>query len=166
MNRQALWLTVVAVALGVGTALAVIVSKTDYVDFNQWHLIVRDSSYRALLQDFSRASPVAPRPMGNDSTGWDFDVSLPGGVRVSVRARSHMDAVRVKYSDEPEERELYRYIDYSNPVSLRTKGRVLYVYWTETLLGTSHWVIAYDLFERRQLSRKRLVQGDITVPTY
>jgi hypothetical protein len=161
MNRRARWLTFTVVAAGVALAVVVGVLPTGYVAFNQWRPVVRDSTYRALLRDFNQASPVRQRPIDSDSTGWDFDVSLPSGVRVSVRARSHMDAVRVKYSDETEEREVYRYRDYSNPVSLRTKAHVLYVYWGETLFGTTHWVVGYDLVDRRQLARKRVVEGDI-----
>lgn len=161
MNRRARWLTLTVAGAGVALAVVVRVLPTGYIAFNQWRPVVRDSAYRALLRDFNRASPVPQRTIDSDSTGWEFVVSLSSGVRASVRAQSHMDAVRVKYSDETEEREVYRYRDYSNPVSLRTKGHVLYVYWAETLFGTTHWVVGYDLVERRQLARRRVVQGDI-----
>ena len=139
MNRRARWLTLTAVAAGVALAVVVIVFPTGYVAFNQWRLVVRDSAYRALLRDFNQASPVRQRPIDSHSTGWDFDVSLPSGVRVSVRAQSHMDAVRVKYSDEAESGNLSG-IDYSDPVSLRTMELICNVYWAETLPAGAYFI--------------------------
>ena len=159
MNRQAKWATLVAVAAVIAGPLVVV--QTGYVAFNQWRPVVRDGSYRALLREFNEASPIPQRPIGDGSTGWDFEVPLPNDVRVSVRARSHMAVVTAKYSDEGQERELYRYKDYSSPISLKTHGPVLYVYWAETLFGSDHWVLAYDLATRSELSRERVVPGDL-----
>jgi len=154
------WFVLVAVAAV--AAVSTIVLQTGFVTFSRWRLIVRDSSYRALVRDFHQAFPFAQRVVEGGSAGWDFEVPLPGtDVRARVRARSHMAVVTVKYSDESQDREMYQYQDYSNPVSLRTRGPILYVHWAETLFGTDHWVLAYDLAARRELSRERIVPGDI-----
>ena len=78
-----------------------------------------------------------------------------------VRAVAHMGVARVKYGDEDDERTLYRYVDYSHPKEVRTKGNTLYVYWTENLFGTEHWILAYDLAERREVARRRIEPGDL-----
>jgi hypothetical protein len=116
----------VLVAVAAVAAVPTIVLQTGFVTFSRWRLIVRDSSYRALVRDFHQAFPVAQRVVEGGSAGWDFEVPLPGtDVRARVRARSHMAVVTVKYSDESQDREMYQYQDYSNPVSLRTRGPIL-----------------------------------------
>ena len=161
MRRRFRWLVLIVVAAVIAAPIAA--CGTGYLAFNQWRPVIRDGSYRELLREFKNASAVSQQSTSDGSTGWDFDVPLSNGVRASVRAQAHMAVARVQYSDEPQERELYRYKDYSNPISLRTQGPVLYLYWAESLIGTDHWILAYDLAARRERSRARVVPDDLGI---
>lgn len=83
------------------------------------------------------------------------------GTTVRVQARDFMDVVKVRYGDEHGPHNLYRYVDYSSPVALRTDGDVLYVYWSEALIHVDTWLLAYDLASRREIDRRRVDPRDI-----
>ena len=72
-----------------------------------------------------------------------------------------MDVVRLQYPDEAQPRTLYEYEDYSNPIGIRLSGRKLFVYWSETLLHTDHWLLAYDVENRRETERRRVDPKDM-----
>jgi hypothetical protein len=37
----------------------------------------------------------------------------------------------------------------------------IYVYWVETLLRTDHWLLAYDLVDRREIVRRKIDPEDL-----
>ncbi len=72
-----------------------------------------------------------------------------------------MDVVTVSYSDERLPRRLYEDTDYSAPVELRRCGDILYVHWAVTLFHTEHWLLAFDLPNRREVWRRRVEASDL-----
>jgi hypothetical protein len=101
--------------------------------------ITRDREYWKLIADFHHAQLRDNLRRGDR---WDFQVELPEEqTYVRVQAYPYMAVARVKYGNESEFRSLYKYVDYSNPLQIRTDGETLYVHWEETLLGTKHWLL-------------------------
>jgi hypothetical protein len=132
-----------------------------YSIFYGWP-VVRNAGYKAMVAEFSRAFPREPMRRGsNEPPVWDFDLSLTGGVIVKVTARGFMDTPTLKYSDERKARVLYRYVDYSSPIAVRTSGTMLYVYWGETLFHTDYRLLAFDLARRREVSRRKVDGRDM-----
>jgi hypothetical protein len=99
--------------------------------------------------------------MGGQRFEWTFVHSLSGGNTVRIQARDFMDVVKVHYGDERRPHNLYRYVDYSSPIALRTDGDILYVYWSETLIHNERWLLAYDLASHREIERRRVDALDI-----
>ena len=125
-----------------------------------WRPIFRTASYRDLIGEFERAVPEHSR--GERSPEWEFQVLLPGKrVVATVQARALMDVVRVRYSDESAARVLYKYVDYSSPMALRTADNLLHLYWAETLFRTDYWLLASDLASRREVARRRVDVHDM-----
>lgn len=124
--------------------------------------ILRNRPYRSLITDFQHAQLKDHRWRGNENDGWDFPVQLADvQTKIQIQAHPYMAVVRVKYEDEDNERPLYNYVDYSHPKEIRTAGQVLYVYWTESLFHTDHWLLAYDLAGRREVIRRRVDPDDL-----
>jgi hypothetical protein len=72
-----------------------------------------------------------------------------------------MGIATIKYSDEGAKRNLYEYTDYISPVGIRIGENVLYVHWAHTLFNTKHWILAYDLVGRREITRRHIDTGDV-----
>ena len=123
--------------------------------------IVRTSGYYALIREYSQAVPVPAASGPNQSSVWDVDLLLSNGAKVRVRARDHMDVVTIQYPDETTPKSLYQYEDYSNPGAIRRAGSKLFVYWSESLLHTDWWLLAYDLENRREIERRRVDPRDM-----
>jgi hypothetical protein len=147
------------------TALAIAVlllAAGAYRFFHGWPPVIRNGAYRSFISDFGRATRQAPTPRpGEQRSEWNFDVQLPNGVVANVTCRDFMDVAKVKYSDERERRRIYKYVDYSNPMSLRTNGTTLYVYWGETLFHTDYWLLAFDLATRKEARRRKVAWRDM-----
>jgi hypothetical protein len=125
--------------------------------------IIRDREYRQLVAGFQQAQLRDNLRRGDQDSGWDFQVELPDEeTYVRVQAYPHMAVAKVKYGNESDFRSLYAYVDYSNPLQIRTNGEILYVHWEETLVGTKHWLLAYDLAARREIARRRIDADDLT----
>ena len=124
--------------------------------------VTRTVEYRAAIESFHRAIQREHVVERNQSAVWDFQLKVPGtDVIAEVRARNSPGVVTIKYSDETADRPLYRYVDYSIPVAIRTAGPVLYVYWVENLIGSHSWLLAYDWENRRELHRWRVDPDDM-----
>lgn len=136
----------VVVALGIGTGAACGVS--------------RDAAYFQLLGQFGKAHSRDFVTQGASTPSWRFEVPL-AGVTAKVEGRKGMDVIRVQYSDEAQPRTLYEYVDYSNPIDVRVDRATLYVYWSETLLSSSSYVLAYDLEKRQLLAKRRVDPSDV-----
>jgi hypothetical protein len=94
--------------------------------------------------------------------GWDFAVPVIGqSVIARVQVGNNFDVVRVSYSDETQPRTLYKNRDYSNPHELRVAGAIFYVYWSEALMRTNHWMLAYDFEKRAVVTRRRIDPKDL-----
>jgi hypothetical protein len=126
--------------------------------------VSKTAEYRKLVDDYSRAQPhpagqVDPR---SSITGWYFKLTLPGSPTVaSVEGEEKPSVVTISYSDEQAARRLYKYVDYSSPLGIRTAGSILYVYWGETLFSTHWWLMAYDWVNRREVERRRVDPADL-----
>lgn len=128
-------------------------------------IIIRDHQYRELIADFQRATLKDRDRPGGSNAGWQFQVELPESrTTVLVQAVAHMGVATVKYADEKDERPLYKYVDYSGPVEVRTHEKILYVHWAEILLRTDHYILAYDLDGRREIARRRIDPSDLMPP--
>jgi hypothetical protein len=124
--------------------------------------IFETDAYRSFVRDFDRAAIREGHLDSSQITEWEFQVPLPAGAVVAtVRARGFMDVVRVQYSDEPDERQIYRYRDYSSPLQIRTAGNLLYVYWAVTLFRVDYSLLIYDLANRREVARRRVKYEDM-----
>ena len=127
-----------------------------------WPPIIRNHYYWELIGDFQRAQIKSKIQDGDDKGGWDFQIQIPGSkTTAQVRASSNMGIATIKYSDEGATRNLYEYVDYSGPVGIRIVENVLYVHWAHTLFNTKHWILAYDLVGRREITRRRIDPGDV-----
>lgn len=144
-------------------SLLLIASATGvlWVTFWGWP-ITRDREYRQLIAGFQHAQLRDNVRRGDQNAGWDFQVELPEEQSyVRVQAYPRMAVAKVKYGNEGDFRSLYTYVDYSNPLQIRTSGEILYVHWEETLLGTTHWLLAYDLAGRGEIARRRIDAADL-----
>ena len=150
MNLKRWAIAIVSMTVGVGLAIVIFGLP-----------VVRSSDYRAVVAAYSRAQPKQEVARGNQAPEWNFEVALGGDSVVRVEARKFMDVVRLQYSDESTMRTLYEYEDYSNPISIRTAGDRLYVYWHETLVHTDHWLLEFDLQNRQELARLRVDPRDV-----
>jgi hypothetical protein len=127
-----------------------------------WPPIIRNHYYWVLVGDFQRAQSKAEIQDGDEKGGWGFQVQIPGSKTTArVRASSNMGIATIKYSDEGATRNLYEYVDYSGPLGIRIAENVLYVHWAHTLFNTKHWILAYDLAGRREITRRRIDPGDV-----
>jgi len=126
--------------------------------------IVRTAGYRALIREYAGSVPVQPAPGPYQSLMWNADLPLSNGSTVRVRARDRMDVVTVHYSDETAPKRLYEYEDYSHPVAIRRAGSKLFTYWSETLIHTDWWLLAYDIENRREIERRRVDPRDMSPP--
>ncbi len=124
-------------------------------------IVIRDRQYRELVAAYHHAQHRDHLSRGDENAGWDFQVELAEKqTSVQVKAFPHLNA-RIKYDDESAERALYKYVDYTNTQELRTAGNILYVSWSETMLGTKHFLLAYDLPGRREIFKRRVDPGDM-----
>jgi hypothetical protein len=124
-------------------------------------IIIRDSHYHELISDFHQAQPVVKSWRGDENAGWEFRARAPEGQPAAwVRGPSQVGVVTVKYDDEVNVRALYRYVDYTSPVEVKIKANVLYVHWVETLFRANHYLLAYDLTRRREITRRRIDPND------
>jgi hypothetical protein len=127
-----------------------------------WPPIIRNHYYWELVGDFQRAQIKAEIQDGGEKAGWDFQIQIPGSnTTAQVKASSNTGIATIKYSDEGAWRNLYEYVDYSSPAGIRIGDNVLYVYWTHTLFTTKHWILAYDLVGRREITRRRIDPDDL-----
>jgi hypothetical protein len=123
--------------------------------------ILRPPGYRALIQEYTEAVPVNPTGASGEPLQWDVDLPRSDRGKARIQAGGHMDVVRLQYPDEAAPRTLYEYEDYSNPQAIRVSGRKLFVYWSATLLHTNHWLLAYDVENRREIERRRVDPKDL-----
>src|SRR5688500_1850150 len=124
--------------------------------------VSRNAAYLELLGQFGNAQRRSSTTPHVSTSEWRFDVPLAGsGVVARVFGRQGMDVIRVHYSDEPKPRTLYNYVDYSNPIDVRVARSVLFVYWTETLVSSKSYVLAYDLEGRKVLAKRRVNPKDV-----
>ena len=124
--------------------------------------VSRNAAYFELLGQFGNAQRRSAVAQGESMPEWKFDVPLArSGVVARVFGRKGMDVIRVHYSDEREPRTLYEYVDYSNPIDVRVTTPVLYIYWSETLLSSKSYVLAYDLEARKLLAKRRVDPKDV-----
>ena len=123
-------------------------------------IVIRNRQYRELIVAFQSAQK-RDRLSGGDNAGWVFQVQLADR-QTSMQVNAFpQNSVKIKYDDEAAERELYRHVDYSSPIELRTAGDILYVYWGEIMLGSKYWLLTYDVRGRREISRRRVDPGDL-----
>jgi len=127
-----------------------------------WPPIIRNHYYWELVGDFQRAQIKSKTQDGDDKGGWNFQIQMPGSkTTVQVRAASFVGITTIKYSDEGATRDLYEYSEYTSPSEIRIAGNVLYVRWVTPLFGPRHWLLAYDLVGRREITRRRIDPGDL-----
>lgn len=124
--------------------------------------IIRTHSYWELVGDFQRAQRKAEIKDGGEKDGWDFQIQIPGNSTTAhLQAPSSVGIATIKYSDEGATRNLYEYSDYTSPEGIRIAGNVLYVRWVKPLFGPRHWILAYDLVGRREITRRRIDPDDL-----
>jgi len=116
-----------------------------------------------MISAYLSATPVPEAPPNEEQLKWNVELPVANGVAARIQARDHMDVVKLHYSDEPEPRALYRYVDYSNPVGIRRDGHRLFVCWAETLFRTNYWLLEYDLERRRETQRRRVDPKDLSI---
>ena len=124
--------------------------------------IIRDRHYRELIGNFQRAMHRDKIRPGDENAGWEFQVQVAEMQTTAwIRAVAHMGVARIKYGDEEDERKLYKYVDYSHPSEIRIAENILYVHWTESMIVTGDWILAYDLTGRREIARRRIDPSDL-----
>src|SRR5262245_507293 len=124
--------------------------------------IIRNHYYWELIGDVQRAQRKDKMQVGDEKAGWDFQIQIPGSkTTAQVRASSSMGIATIRYSDEGAARNLYEHVEYTSPVGIRTGGNVLYVHWAHSFFNTKHWILAYDLVGRREISRRRIDPSDV-----
>ena len=125
-------------------------------------VIIHNSEYRKLIADFKQAQRREQLPDKAGNTCWDFQVQLPDSqTTVQVKGFAFSSVVGITYSDEGVQRKLYEYFDYSHPHVIRMAGTILYVHWTESLLITENFLMAYDMAARREILRRKIDPGDL-----
>lgn len=123
--------------------------------------ILRNRPYRELIADFQHAQRINHRWRGCENAGWDFSVQL-AEVQTKIQVQADPSgAVRINYEDEGNERILFDYVDYNYLNEIRMAGNILFVYRTESLFHTDHWLLAYDLIGRRDIIRRRVDPADM-----
>jgi hypothetical protein len=124
--------------------------------------IIRNQHYWKLIGDFQRAQSKAEMQRDDEKGGWDFQIQIPGGnATAQVQGAASVGITTIKYSDEGASRDLYEYADYTSPADIKMAGNVLYVHWVNPLFGPRHWLLAYDVVGRRELTRRRIDPDDI-----
>ncbi|HET7008512.1 MAG TPA: hypothetical protein VFK65_23640 [Candidatus Binatia bacterium] len=127
-----------------------------------WPPVIRNHYYWELVGDFQRAQSKAEIQDGDEKGGWDFRIQIPGSTTTAqVQAPSSVGIATIKYSDEGATRNLYEYADYTSPEGIRIAENILYVQWVNPLFGPRHWILAYDLVGRREITRRRIDPGDL-----
>jgi hypothetical protein len=145
------------------TAVAGIV----WVAISGWPpIIIRNKEYRQLISNFQQAQLRdrinGNKDIDNDMAGWDFQVDVPEKQTTGkVKAVGHMGVVWIQYKDENNPNRLYESVDYSHVQEIRTAENILYVHWVETLFQVDHWLIAYDLVNRREIVRRKIDPDDL-----
>ena len=154
MSRRKWWVVAFVIVAAVAIEMAGVIYG--------WP-IVRTDGYQALIDKYAHAVPMAAIPAENQHVEWSSEHSLSSGTTVRIQARDFMDVVKVHFRDESKPHDLYRYVDYSSPIDLRTDGDTLYVHWGEALLHSDNWLLAYDLAHRREIDRRRVDPRDMGI---
>jgi hypothetical protein len=124
--------------------------------------IIRNHYYWELAGDFQRAQSKAEIQDGDEKAGWGFQIQIPGSnTTAQVQAPSSAGIATIKYSDEGARRNLYEWTEYISPAGIRIRENVLYVHWAHTFFNTKHWILAYDLVGRREITRRRIDPDDL-----
>jgi hypothetical protein len=138
-----------------------------WVAISGWpSIIIRNNEYRELISNFQQAQ-LRDRINGNkdvdsDMAGWDFQVQVPEKqITAQVKAAGHLGVVWIQYKGENNPNHLYKYVDYSHVQEIKTAENILYVHWVEILFQADHWLIAYDLKNRRELVRRKIDLNDL-----
>ncbi len=133
-----------------------------WVGLSGWPpIIIRNREYRELISNFQQAQ-LRDRVKSKDDKGWEFQVYVPERqTTVRVWAPPHPGVAWIKYIGEEDEHRLYESVDYSHVGEIRVAENILYVYWSEALLRTDYWLIAYDLVNRREIVRRKIDPGDL-----
>jgi hypothetical protein len=125
-------------------------------------IIIRDRAYYKLLADFKQAQGRDKLRRDGEYVGWGFQVHWPENpTGVQVESASHAGVVSVKYSDEAQARPLYKYVDYTNTLEIKTSANILYVHWGEIMFGSRDWLMAYDLAARREILSRKIDSEDL-----
>ena len=122
-------------------------------------LIIRNHYYWELVSDFQRAQIKSEIQDGDKKGEWDFQIQIPGSKTTAQVGAS--SSATIKYSDEGASRNLYEFVEYTSTAGIRIGDNVLYVHWAHTLFNTKHWILAYDLVGRREITRRRIDPGDL-----
>jgi len=122
-------------------------------------LIIRNHNYWELVSDFQRAQIKSRIQDGDEKGGWDFQIQIPESKTTAQVSAS--SSATIKYSDEGAWRNLYKFVEYTSTADIRIGENVLYVHWAHTLFNTKHWILAYDLVGRREITRRRIDPGDL-----
>jgi hypothetical protein len=150
-----------ASVLLVGTGLCVLIVKRPLA-LCGWQIVWRDAGYWQLLNGFRAAQPIPEQQETSDHPKWQESIRLVDGRTTAVvSARSGMDVLAIKYSDEPNTRPLYKYLDYSAPLDVRLADGILYVHWTDGVISSTEWVLSFDLERRQEVSRRLVVPDDL-----
>jgi|SRR5215813_11668300 len=129
---------------------------------NSKHRIIRDGEYRELIGEFQRAILRDRINRDDKNSGWEFQVQIPETqTTVLVKAPASPGVVQIHYGNEIGDRPLYKYVDYSIPIEIKTSGNKLYVYWGEAFIYNDSWLLAYDLANRREITRRLIDPGDL-----
>jgi hypothetical protein len=127
-----------------------------------WRPIIRNHHYWELVGDFQRAQSKDEIKDGNKTGGWNFQMQIHGSnATAQVRGPASVGITTIKYSDEGATRDLYEYAEYTSPSEIRIAGNVLFVRWVNPLFGSRHWLLAYDIDGRREITRRRIDPDDI-----
>lgn len=125
--------------------------------------VSRDAAYFQLLEQFRKAPSRSTVAHDAFTPAWQFEVPLArSGVTAKVDGRQGMDVIRVHYSDEATPRTQYDYVDYSTPIDVRIDRTTLYVYWVESLFGSTSYMLAYDLENRSMLAKRQVDPKDVS----
>ena len=145
-------------------SLVLVVAGTGgiWVSISGWPpIIIRTRHYEETIDAFKRATVRDRIKSSTNNAGWDFLVESEGSNTIAQVRAGTVGVVKIKYQDEDADRILYEYVDYCSPAEIRTSGKTLYVHWVETLIGTSHWILAYDISNRRELTKCRVDPADL-----
>lgn len=122
--------------------------------------------YRNAIVEYRAASPLVHLPpMTPGAPGsWDSRLTLADSVTVSVRAADAFSSAFVRYSDEPVDRTVYRYVDYVHVADIRAHGDRLYVLAHGLAGGLSEGtrLVVFDLRRRLKLFDRRIDLRDVS----